>query len=131
MKQYKLVDNIFGWVAFIIAAFVYCSTIEPTASFWDCPEFITTAYKQEIGHPPGAPFFMLLGNFFTHGEHDERTPQCRLHHVPFLDHHPFGSQTHHRRLERDDNQQDDSHRSIRYGGRTHLYLQRYLLVLSC
>ena len=66
MKQYKLVDNIFGWVAFLIAAFVYCSTIEPTASFWDCPEFITTAYKQEIGHPPGAPFFMLLGNFFTH-----------------------------------------------------------------
>ena len=66
MKQYRLVDNIFGWVAFIIAAFTYCSTIEPTASFWDCPEFITTAYKQEIGHPPGAPFFMLLGNFFTH-----------------------------------------------------------------
>ena len=66
MKQYKLVDNIFGWVAFIIAAFVYCSTIEPTASVWDCPEFITTAYKQENGHPPGAPFFMLLGNFFTH-----------------------------------------------------------------
>ena len=47
MKQYRLVDNIFGWVAFIIAAFVYCSTIEPTASFWDCPEFITTAYKQD------------------------------------------------------------------------------------
>ena len=66
MKQYRLVDNIFGWVAFIIAAFTYCSTIEPTASFWDCPEFITTAYKQEIGHPPGAPFFMLMGNFFTH-----------------------------------------------------------------
>ena len=66
MKQYRLVDNIFGWVAFVIAAFVYCSTIEPTASFWDCPEFITTAYKQEIGHPPGAPFFMLLGNLFTH-----------------------------------------------------------------
>ena len=66
MKQYRLVDNIFGWVAFVIAAFVYCSTIEPTASFWDCSEFITTAYKQEIGHPPGAPFFMLLGNFFTH-----------------------------------------------------------------
>ena len=66
MKQYRLVDNIFGWVAFVIAAFVYCSTIEPTASFWDCSEFITTAHKQEIGHPPGAPFFMLLGNFFTH-----------------------------------------------------------------
>ena len=70
MKQYRLVDNIFGWVAFVIAAFVYCSTIEPTASFWDCPEFITTAYKQEIGHPPGAPFFMLLGNFFTHFAND-------------------------------------------------------------
>ena len=41
MKQYKLVDNIFGWVAFIIAAFVYCSTIEPTASFWDCPESVS------------------------------------------------------------------------------------------
>ena len=52
-------------MAFLIAAFVYCSTIEPTASFWDCPEFITTAYKLEVGHPPGAPFFMLTANFFS------------------------------------------------------------------
>lgn len=66
MRQYRLVDNILGWVAFAIAAFTYCSTIEPTASFWDCPEFITTGYKLEIGHPPGAPFFMLVANFFTH-----------------------------------------------------------------
>lgn len=66
MKQFKLVDNILGWVAFFIAAFVYCSTIEPTASFWDCPEFITTGYKLEIGHPPGAPFFMLTANLFSH-----------------------------------------------------------------
>ena len=65
MKQYRLVDNIMGWVAFLIAAFVYCSTIEPTASFWDCPEFITTGYKLEIGHPPGAPFFMLTANLFS------------------------------------------------------------------
>ena len=65
MKQFKLVDCIVGWVVFAIAAFVYCSTIEPTASFWDCPEFITTAYKLEIGHPPGAPFFMLTANLFT------------------------------------------------------------------
>ena len=65
MKQYRLVDNILGWLAFVIAAFVYCSTIEPTASFWDCPEFITTGYKLEIGHPPGAPFFMLTANLFS------------------------------------------------------------------
>lgn len=45
MKQFKLVDNLIGWVTFAVAAFVYCSTIEPTASFWDCPEFITTGYK--------------------------------------------------------------------------------------
>ena len=65
MKQFKLVDNITGWIAFIIAAVVYCSTIEPTASFWDCPEFISTGYKLEIGHPPGAPFFMLTANLFS------------------------------------------------------------------
>ncbi len=65
MKQYKLVNNLVGWIAFAIAAFTYCSTIEPTASFWDCPEFITTAYKLEVGHPPGAPFFMLTANFFS------------------------------------------------------------------
>ena len=66
MKQYKLVNNITGWLVFLIAAFVYCSTIEPTASFWDCPEFILTGYKLEIGHPPGAPFFMLTANLFSH-----------------------------------------------------------------
>ena len=66
MKQYRLVDNLLGWLAFVIAAFTYCSTIEPTASFWDCPEFITTGYKLEIGHPPGAPFFMLTANLFSH-----------------------------------------------------------------
>ena len=65
MKQYRLVDNVLGWLAFLISAFVYCSTIEPTASFWDCPEFITTGYKLEIGHPPGAPFFMLTANLFS------------------------------------------------------------------
>ena len=65
MKQYKIVDNILGWFTFLVAAVVYCSTIEPTASFWDCPEFITTGYKMEIGHPPGAPFFMLTANLFT------------------------------------------------------------------
>lgn len=66
MKQFKLVDNVLGWITFLVAAFVYCSTIEPTASFWDCPEFITTGYKLEVGHPPGAPFFMLTANLFSH-----------------------------------------------------------------
>ena len=65
MKQFRRVDNILGWLSFLIAAFVYCSTIEPTASFWDCPEFITTGYKLEVGHPPGAPFFMLTANLFS------------------------------------------------------------------
>ena len=65
MKQFRLVDNIMGWLAFAIAAVVYCLTIEPTASFWDCPEFISTGYKLEIGHPPGAPFFMLTANLFS------------------------------------------------------------------
>ena len=63
--QYRRVDNTLGWLTFLIAAFTYCSTIEPTASFWDCPEFITTGYKLEIGHPPGAPFFMLTANLFS------------------------------------------------------------------
>ena len=65
MKQYKTINNLMGWIAFLIAATVYCMTIEPTASFWDCPEFITTGYKLEVGHPPGAPFFMLVANLFS------------------------------------------------------------------
>ncbi len=66
MKTYKIINNLMGLVIFAVAAFTYCSTIEPTASFWDCPEFISTAAKLEVGHPPGAPFFMLLGNLFSH-----------------------------------------------------------------
>lgn len=65
MRQYKTLNNLFGWLAFLIAAVTYCMTVEPTASFWDCGEFITSAYKLEVGHPPGAPFFMLTANFFT------------------------------------------------------------------
>jgi len=64
-KRYRTIDNLTGWTVFAIAAFTYCSTIEPTASYWDCPEFISSACKLEVGHPPGAPFFMLLGNLFS------------------------------------------------------------------
>ena len=65
MKQYKFLNNLVGWVVFAIAAITYCLTIEPSASFWDCPEFILTGYKLEIGHPPGAPIFMLTANLFS------------------------------------------------------------------
>ncbi len=58
-KKYRKINNITGWVVFLIAAFTYLSTIEPTTSFWDCGEFIASAYKQEVGHPPGAPLFMI------------------------------------------------------------------------
>ena len=55
-------NNLMGWLVFAFAAWVYCTTVEPTASFWDCPEFILCGYKLEVGHPPGAPFYMLLAN---------------------------------------------------------------------
>src|SRR5574344_1095085 len=70
MKNFKLVNNLFGWITFLIAAITYLLTIEPTASFWDCGEFISTAYKLDVGHPPGAPFFMLAGRFFANFTND-------------------------------------------------------------
>jgi hypothetical protein len=66
MKNYRFLNIVTGWGVTLIAAVVYLMTIEPTTSFWDCGEFITTSYKLEVGHPPGAPIFMILGNFFTH-----------------------------------------------------------------
>ena len=65
MKRFKLLNNTFGWLTFVVAALTYCLTVEPTASFWDCPEFILSGNKLEVGHPPGAPFFMLAANFFS------------------------------------------------------------------
>lgn len=64
-KQYKLVNNITGWVVFVIALATYWLTLEPTASYWDCGEFIIQADKLEVGHPPGNPIFMLTARFFA------------------------------------------------------------------
>ena len=63
MKKYNQINNALGWLMFVVAAATYLLTIEPTASFWDCPEFISQGYKLEIGHPPGNPIFMLAARF--------------------------------------------------------------------
>ena len=65
VKDFRLWNNITGWALFAVSLLVYLLTIEPTVSFWDCGEFILCSYRLEVGHPPGAPFFLLLGRFFT------------------------------------------------------------------
>ena len=87
MKQYNTINNLVGWLTFVVAAFTYCMTIEPTASFWDCPEFITTGYKLEVGHPPGAQR-PVAGS--PHGQYHECPDECRLYPVPVLEHYPPG-----------------------------------------
>lgn len=64
MKRYNIINNTFGWLCFVVAAVTYLLTVEPTASFWDCPEFILQGFKLEVGHPPGNPIFMLAARFF-------------------------------------------------------------------
>ncbi|MCF8331736.1 MAG: DUF2723 domain-containing protein [Bacteroidales bacterium] len=63
--NYQKLNNLIGWAVFIIASLVYILTVEPTASFWDCGEYIATAYKLQVGHPPGAPLFQMIGRFFS------------------------------------------------------------------
>ncbi len=65
MKKYRLINDVLGWACFLIAAVTYLLTVEPTASFWDCPEFIAQGTKLEVGHPPGNPIFMLAARFFV------------------------------------------------------------------
>ena len=65
MKNYRLINNITGWVVFLAAAVTYLLTIEPSASLWDCGEFIASGYKLEVGHPPGNPVFMVMARFFS------------------------------------------------------------------
>ncbi|MFM9056368.1 MAG: DUF2723 domain-containing protein, partial [Bacteroidota bacterium] len=65
MPNYRLINNLCGWLSFAISAFVYISTLEPTGSFWDCGEFIASSYKLQVGHPPGAPMFMMMGRIMS------------------------------------------------------------------
>lgn len=65
MNRYKLINNVFGWLSFVFAAVVYSMTMESTGSFWDCGEFISGCFKLQVVHPPGAPFFLMLGRIFT------------------------------------------------------------------
>ena len=65
MIRYEKLNNILGWTVFFISAVVYTLTLEPTASFWDCGEFISSAYKLEMRHPPGNPIFMITARFFA------------------------------------------------------------------
>ena len=64
-QKYQKFNNILGWIVFIAAAIIYLGSIEPTASFWDCGEYIACSYKLEVGHPPGAPLFIMLGRIFS------------------------------------------------------------------
>ena len=97
MKQFKLVDNILGWLSFLIAAIVYCSTIEPTASFWDCPEFITTGYKLEIGHVLAVYKRSHTGS--QDGQHDECAAFGDVYFVPILEYHTPHAEVAYQRLE--------------------------------
>lgn len=65
MKSFRRLNNVTGWVIFVVASIVYILTSEPTGSFWDCGEFISCAYKLQIAHSPGAPLFLILGRLFT------------------------------------------------------------------
>lgn len=78
IQQYKKLNNVIGWLVFAIAAFTYLTTIEPTSSFWDCGEYISTSVKLQVGHPPGAPLFQLVGNFFSHFAFGDVTQQALM-----------------------------------------------------
>jgi MFS family permease/tetratricopeptide (TPR) repeat protein len=75
---YRTVNNLLGWLVFLVAAVTYLSTAAPTTSFWDCGEYIATAVKLQVGHPPGAPLFQLMGNVFSQFAFGDVTQQARM-----------------------------------------------------
>lgn len=78
MFSFGRLNNLTGWLVWLIATLVYLFTIEPSASFWDCGEYIACAYRLEIGHPPGAPFFMLMGRLFSLFGGDDPASAARM-----------------------------------------------------
>lgn len=65
MNNFRLINLILGWVTFVIALVVYTLTLEPSVSLWDCGEFISASYRLQVVHPPGAPFFLMVGRLFS------------------------------------------------------------------
>ena len=65
MNNFKKLNNIVGWIVFLIATFVYLTTMENSVSLWDCGEFISASYRLQVVHPPGAPLFLMLGRIFS------------------------------------------------------------------
>ena len=140
MNSYKRWNNIVGWIVFAIAAMTYLLTMEPSSSLWDCSEFIATSYKLEVGHPPGAPLFMLLARLATilapstyYVPHMVNAMNCLASAfcILFL----FWTITHlaRRILTRQRGAYESQHRGrigYRCGRSTRLYLHRHLLVLG-
>jgi hypothetical protein len=101
-KNFNLLNHILGWVVTAVALVVYGLTMEDTVSFWDCGEFIASAHKLQVGHPPGAPLFALLGRLFIilgrqsldrcrNGKLVVCSGQCPYYRFFVLDHYRFGS----------------------------------------